>query len=72
MLQNIETNEEGPFGAVQSFSKKSQSVGKKLSEKHQDGQTGFLGMFSRFWTTVLCFGRGSEVSSVLDFRSSRC
>ena len=63
LLQNIKTNEGGPFGAIEKFSKKPKKI---LSEKHQDSQRGILSMFDVFVVldvgfVSLCFGRGSEV-----------
>ena len=48
VLQNIETNEGGPFGAIQKVSK-SLIVPKKV------GLCGILSVFSMFWTSVLFF-----------------
>ena len=47
VLQNVETNEGGPFGAIQKVSKKSHSADKKW------GYRGILSVISRFWTSVL-------------------
>ena len=44
-LQNIETNEGAPFGAIQKKSKKSHNPKKNLSEKHQDSRRGSLVCF---------------------------
>ena len=50
VLQNIETNQGGPFGAIQKKFKKSFIMPKKnLGEKHLDSQS----VFSRLWTSVL-------------------
>ena len=67
MLQNIETNGGGPFGAIQNFSKQVIAQ-EKVSETHQDSQRGIL---SIFWSErrCFCFGRDSEVSSVMNLRS---
>ena len=48
VLQNVETNEGGPFGAIQKVSKKSHSAEKW-------GYGGILSVISRFWTSVLLF-----------------
>ena len=48
VLQNIETNEGGPFGAMQKVSK-NVIVPKKV------GYGGILSVFSRLWTSVLFF-----------------
>ena len=60
-VAKYQKNEGGPFGANKKLSKK--------SEKHHISQRGTLSMFSRFWTTIF-FGLGSDVSSVLNLRSS--
>ena len=60
VLQNIETNERGPFGAIQ-------EVSKSLSAEKKWGYGGILSVFSRFWTCFVFsfrFGRASEVGVV--------
>ena len=47
VLQDVETNEGGPFGAIQKVSKTSHSAEKKW------GYGRILSMISRFWTFVL-------------------
>ena len=56
------------------FQKKSHSAEKNLSEKHQDSQRGDPKYVFEVLSVgfVFCFGRGSEVSSVLNLRSSSC
>ena len=50
VLQNIETNQGGPFGAIQRVSKT------LIVPKKRWGYVGILSVFSRFWTSVLfCF-----------------
>ena len=49
VLQNIETNEGGPFGAIQKVSKS------LIVPKKKWGYVGILSVFSRFWTSVLFF-----------------
>ena len=58
VLQNNETNEGGPFGAIQKKFRKSCIVQKKV------GLRGILSVFSRFWRCFVFpfrFGRASEV-----------
>ena len=58
VLQNIEKNEGGRFGAIQKILKKNRIVPKKSGAK-----VGSL-VFSRFWTCFVFsfrFGRASEV-----------
>ena len=48
-LQNIETKEAGPFGAIQNVSKS------LIVQKKKWGYGGILSVFSRLWTSVLFF-----------------
>ena len=57
LLQNIGANIWGPFCAIQKIAKKSHDAEKNLSEKHLDSQS----VFSRLWTSVFLYWRGSEV-----------
>ena len=54
VLQNIETNEGGPFGAIQKVSKSLISLWSHNAEKKW-GYVRILSVFSRFWTSVLFF-----------------
>ena len=51
----------GQFGAIQKFSKKSHNAEKNPSENHQDRQRGILGIFPRFWMSVLFLFVSDEV-----------
>ena len=53
VFENIETDEEGPFGAIQKISKKGRIV----------GLSGIFSVFSSFWACFFSFrfGRASEV-----------
>ena len=62
VLQNIETNEGGPSGAIQKTSKKSRIVPKKIG-----AEVGSLVCFrscGRLFCFSFCFGRASEVGVV--------